>query len=106
MYKRQVLPTRHAGESHPLLIDEVLARGKTTIVTDRSKILERRIKYGDENRNIVVSPSNSVSLARTITSLLENEKLVFTVNEPRNKMQILSWSNIARRLVELYNQVI
>ncbi|RLG78826.1 MAG: glycosyltransferase family 1 protein [Thermoprotei archaeon] len=101
-----VLPTRHAGESHPLLIDEVLARGKTTIVTDRSKILERRIKYGDENRNIVVSPSNSVSLARTITSLLENEKLVFTVNGPRNKMQMLSWSNIARRLVELYNQVI
>jgi len=102
-----VLPTKHAGESYPLLIDEILARGKITIVTDRSKILERRIKYGkNENRNIVVSPSNTVSLAHTITSLLKNEKLVFTVNRLRNKTQMLSWNNVARGLVELYNQAI
>jgi len=102
-----VLPTKHSGEAYPLILNEVTARGKTIVVTNRSKILEHRVKHEkSENRNTVVSPSNAPSLTRTITSLLKNEKPVLTANGSRNKTQVLSWNNVARRLVELYSQII
>lgn len=100
-----VLPTKHSGEAYPLILNEVTVRGKTIVTTNKSKILEHRIKLG-ENGNIVMSPSNVSSLAHTIANLLKNEKSVLTVKKSYNKIQALSWNCIAERLVKLYSQVI
>jgi len=37
-----VLPTKHAGESYPLLINEVLARGKKFIMTENNIVSKWR----------------------------------------------------------------
>ncbi|RLF17459.1 MAG: glycosyltransferase family 1 protein, partial [Thermoprotei archaeon] len=100
-----VLPSKHAGESYPLLLDEVLARGKLVVMTVRSKILEFRTKFYE--RNIITSLGNAKSLAHTITNLLlKNKKSALTGNRVSDEIGILSWNIIARRLVKLYDQVI
>ena len=102
-----VLPTRHAGESYPLLLDEALARGKSIIMTARSKILEYRIKYYENKRKIVTSKSNAQSLAHAIIRLLLKDKeSALTVNRTSNGIKAYSWNDVTRMLVELYNRVI
>ena len=89
-----VLPTRHAGESHPLLIDEVLARRKMLIITSVSKALKERVK---KLSNVKIVQPNTVELADAIIDTLRK-----SVVPSGDYVNIHTWSEIALTISELY----
>ena len=90
-----VIPSRHAGESYPLIIDEVKARGKPLVVTSYGA-LPYMIKNVVEG--IVVS-ADANSLAKEITYVLNNIDMFRIVEKP------YTWSEVAKKLVDLYFEV-
>jgi len=90
-----VLPTRHAGESYPLLLDEVASRGKPMVVTNVSKALASRaasLGY------IVVNPSPK-DLAQGIMRAFEIK------GKPKVKSLVKTWDMIATELLKLYAKI-
>jgi len=90
-----VLPSRHAGESYPLLIDEVKARGKPLVVTNYGT-LPFRVKNMVEG---VVVRADPESLAEGIKYVLENTKKFRVVEVPR------TWNNIAKEFTALLKEI-
>jgi len=89
-----VLPTRHAGESYPLLLDEVASRRKVMVVTNVSRALaSRAMTLGF----IVVNP-NTKDLAQGIINAIREKHEV--------KALIKTWKTIAAELLELYNKTL
>ena len=93
-----VLPTRHAGESYPLLIDEVIARGKTIIITSISTALKERAK-GCPNVKIV--QVNVDALAHALRSVVENLRRSST-----SCLGLYSWSGVAATLSRLIEETL
>jgi len=91
-----VLPTRHAGESYPLLIDEVVSRGKPMIVTNVSKALASRA----EDLGAVVTHSSSEHIAKAIVKMLDIPKK--NINYISS---IRTWREIATTLLQLYSKL-
>jgi len=91
-----VLPTRHAGESYPLLLDEVVSRGKPMIVTNVSKALASRAK----ELGLIVTPPDAQSLALSIVKILHNN---YTYYKPQ---KVYTWKEIAQKLLKIYNSII
>jgi glycosyltransferase involved in cell wall biosynthesis len=94
-----VLPTRHAGESYPLLINEVLARGKKLIIT-RSNIASRWIEESGIAK--VVNPDPQ-ELAQAIIDELRSESN--TEIDSNKTVKILTWRDIAYKLLELLQRM-
>jgi glycosyltransferase involved in cell wall biosynthesis len=92
-----VLPTKHAGESYPLLVNEVLARGKKLIMT-KGSIASKWVEESSIGR---VIDSNPHSLAQVIIDELRSEgngKNEKTINIP-------TWRDVAYKLLELLQRV-
>jgi glycosyltransferase involved in cell wall biosynthesis len=90
-----VIPSRHSGESYPLIIDEVKAREKPLIVTNHGA-LPNRIVNSIEG---VVVNANVSSLARGIRYALSNSKSFKVLSN------LYTWSEIAEKLVTIYKDV-
>jgi len=86
-----VLPTRHAGESYPLLLDEVASRGKPMVVTNASRALACR---AEEHGMIVASP-DAHSLASSIIDVLTNK------GHTCKEHKVYTWTEIAQKLLEI-----
>jgi glycosyltransferase involved in cell wall biosynthesis len=93
-----VLPTRHAGESYPLLVNEVLARGKRLIMT-RGSIAS---KWVEENGVGKVVDPDPHSLAQTIVEELRSKG-----DEKANEtIKILAWREVACKLLAILWQIL
>jgi len=92
-----VLPTRHAGESYPLLLDEVVSRGKLMVVTNVSRALASRAK---SLGMIVVYPS-AKHIAEAITGILESSR-----ENSNSALPLHTWREIALTLLQFYNEYI
>jgi len=89
-----VLPTRHAGESYPLLLDEVASRRKLMIVTNVSRALASRAR---DLGMIVVYPS-AKHIAEAIADVLKGGRK--TMKTP----PLHTWSEIALALIRIYSE--
>jgi glycosyltransferase involved in cell wall biosynthesis len=87
------LPTKHAGESYPLLINEVLARGKRLVMT-RGSIASRWVEESGVGR--VVDPEPQ-SLAQTLVEELRSEG----GREGGKVIKIPTWREVACKLLDL-----
>jgi len=90
-----VLPTRHAGESYPLLLDEVASRGRPIVVTNVSRALASRAK---DLGMVVVHPSVKY-LAEAIISILND-------NRKTSTPPLRTWSEITSILLQFYNKTL
>jgi glycosyltransferase involved in cell wall biosynthesis len=90
-----VIPSRHAGESYPIIVDEVKARGKPLVVTNCGA-LPYRVKNMVEG---IVVNANADSLAEGIAHALKNIDMFKVIERP------YTWSEVAKRLVDLYIEV-
>jgi glycosyltransferase involved in cell wall biosynthesis len=92
-----VLPTRHAGESYPLLVNEVLARGRRLIMT-RGSIASKWVEENDVGKVINPDPH---SLAQAIIEELRSKS-----GKKSNKtIKILAWREVACRLLDILWQI-
>lgn len=91
-----VIPSRHAGESYPLVIDEVKARGKPLIVTNYGALPYRIINLVEG----VVVDADICSLARGLCYALSNRCLFHVVSKP------LTWKEVADKLLTLYQSIV
>jgi glycosyltransferase involved in cell wall biosynthesis len=90
-----VIPSRHSGESYPLIVDEVKARGKPLVVTDYGA-LPNRIVNSIEG---VVVNANVNSLARGIRYALFNSRSFKILTN------LYTWTEIAEKLITIYDNV-
>jgi glycosyltransferase involved in cell wall biosynthesis len=88
-----VLPTRHAGESYPLLINEVLARGKRFVMT-RGSIASKWVEESCVGR---IADPNPLSLARALIDELRSEG----AEKGGKTINILTWRGVAHELLDL-----
>jgi len=95
-----VLPTRHAGESYPLLVNEVLARGRRLIMTGGS-IASKWVEESGIARVVNAEPRE---LAQAIIDELKLEN--DSAKSIRKSVKILTWRDIAYRLLELLQQIL
>jgi len=89
-----VLPTRHAGESYPLLLGEVVSRDKPMVVTNISRALVSIAK----ELNLTVSPPDANSLALSIIRALCRKNFYHTC-----KVNVRSWREIAQEFLSVYH---
>jgi len=91
-----VLPTRHAGESYPLLLDEVASRRRPMVATNVSRALASRA----EKLGLIVTSPDVYSLASSIMKVLIDLEGRRTYKEHR----VYTWKEIAQKLLEIYNK--
>ncbi|MEM4005191.1 MAG: glycosyltransferase, partial [Desulfurococcaceae archaeon] len=90
-----VIPSRHAGESYPLIVDEVKARGKPLVVTSYGALPHRIINLVE---GIVVN-ADIHSLARGLHYALQNQYSFRITSRP------LTWKEVADKLLNLYQSI-
>jgi glycosyltransferase involved in cell wall biosynthesis len=83
-----VIPSKHAGESYPIIVDEVKARGKPLVVTNYGA-LPYRVKNMVEG---IVVNADTDSIAKGIEYVLSNINSFKVIETPR------SWREIAKEL--------
>ena len=91
-----VLPSRHAGESYPLIIDEVKARRKPLIVTNCG-VLPHRIVNMVEG---IVVDVNVRSLVSGINYMLSN------VHSFRVLLRPYTWREVCNKLLAIYRNML
>jgi glycosyltransferase involved in cell wall biosynthesis len=89
-----ILPSRHAGESYPLIIDEVKARGKPLVVTNYGALPNMVVNFVE---GMVVNADVS-SLSRGIKYVLSNSRSFQVLSK------LYAWSEVAEKLVTLYKE--
>jgi glycosyltransferase involved in cell wall biosynthesis len=94
-----VLPTRHAGESYPLLVNEVLARGRRMIMT-RGSIASEWIEESGIARVVNADP---LELAQAIIDELKHR--INKATSIRKTIEIPTWRDVAYKLLELLRHV-
>jgi len=90
-----VIPSRHAGESYPLVVDEVKARGKPIVVTNCGALPSRIINLVEG----MVINADIHSLARGLRYVLSNKCSFRILSRP------LTWREVADKLLNLYQSV-
>jgi glycosyltransferase involved in cell wall biosynthesis len=95
-----VIPTRHAGESYPLIINEVLARGKKFVMT-KGSIASKWIEGSGIARVVNADPRE---LARAITDELGSKNSIKVNN--KKTVKIHTWRDVAYRFLELLQQIL
>jgi len=96
-----VLPTRHAGESYPLLINEVLARGKRLVMT-RGSIASKWVEKSGVGK--VVDPDPQ-SLAQAIVEELRSRKRFRIEKKDDETIKVLAWREVAHKLLDILQQL-
>jgi len=99
-----VLPSRHVGESFPLIIYEVKSR-KTPIIVTAAGMLKYHIKQGFDG---LITPVGDVDvLAKAITQLLVDTNLHTRIrsNLANEYGQIKSWHEVTLQMLRIYEDV-
>ena len=96
--KSLVLPTRHAGESYPLIINEAAARDKPIIINKVG------CAWSIGLENIVVSEPSVEALAKTITHVVNDDSLPSKLSGLR--WRIPTWRQVSELLIKHYERVI
>ena len=99
-----VLPSRHVGESFPLIIYEVKSR-KTPIIVTAAGMLKYHIKQGFDG---LITPVGDVDvLAKAITQLLVDTDLQTRIrsNLANEYEQIKSWHEVTLQMLRIYEDV-
>jgi glycosyltransferase involved in cell wall biosynthesis len=91
-----VIPSRHAGESYPIVVDEVKAREKPLVVTNYGA-LPYRVKNMVEG---VIVNANADGIAKGIKYVLDNISSFKVIEAPRK------WSDIARELAMILEKAL
>jgi glycosyltransferase involved in cell wall biosynthesis len=91
-----VLPSKHAGESYPLIIDEVKARGKPLVATNYGA-LPYRVKNMVEGAVVNADADN---IAKGIKYILDNISSFKVIEAPRR------WSDIAKELTMILERAL
>jgi len=91
-----VIPSRHAGESYPLVVDEVKARGKPLVVTNYGVLPHRIINLVE---GMVVN-ADIRSLARGLYYVLQNKSSFNIVS------RVFTWREVAEYLLALYQKLL
>jgi len=94
-----ILPSRHRGESYPLVIDEAKARGKPLIVTNTGA-LPFRVKHGVEG--FVIPSEHEKMLAEAIIRIASGNKSQLLIKS----RGILTWGNITLKILKLYRNLL
>jgi glycosyltransferase involved in cell wall biosynthesis len=95
-----VIPTRHAGESYPIIINEVLARGKKFVMT-KGSIASKWIEESGIARVVNADPRE---LAQAITDELGSKNSIKVNN--KKTVKIRTWRDVAYRFLELLQQIL
>ena len=90
-----VLPSRHAGESYPLIVEEVKARNKPLVVTDISPALVSIVSNYDEG---YIVPRDPNAIAETILDILKRNKAI-----RKRLKRSATWHELASFMISLYN---
>jgi len=91
-----VLPTRHAGESYPLLLDEVASRRRPMVITNVSRALAERAKA----LGFLVVDPRPEDLAQAILRVLND-------NEGGNIVcRVRAWREIAEEILRAYRGIV
>jgi len=90
-----VIPSRHAGESYPLTIDEVKARGKPLVVTNYGVLPHKVVNLVEG----IVVDADVHSLARGLCYALSNRCSFRVLSRP------LTWKEVAGKLLNLYQSI-
>ncbi|MEM2293637.1 MAG: glycosyltransferase family 4 protein [Nitrososphaerota archaeon] len=91
-----VLPSKHTGESYPLIIDEVKARGKPLIVTNCGALPHRIVNMVEG----IVVDTNARSLAGGINYMLSNVHLFQVLSRP------YTWREVCDKLLIIYRSML
>jgi glycosyltransferase involved in cell wall biosynthesis len=92
-----VLPTKHAGESYPIIMNEVLARNKPLIITNINEVLA---SYTKIYRCLYISDPDPESLSSKIIHIIEHNYSKCEGNK------ILSWNEIVEKLLYIYSNLL
>ncbi|MEM1726624.1 MAG: glycosyltransferase family 4 protein [Candidatus Bathyarchaeia archaeon] len=90
-----VIPSRHAGESYPLIIDEVKARRKPLVVTNYGVLPHKVVNLVEG----IVVDADVHSLTRGLCYALSNRFSFRVLSRP------LTWKEVAGRLLNLYQSI-
>lgn len=90
-----VVPSRHAGESFPLLVAEVKARGKPIVATNRGA-LPYLIRDGEEG---LITDADPRSLGEAITRVLRESDRFHVKSKP------LTWREVAYEIIKIYKEI-
>jgi glycosyltransferase involved in cell wall biosynthesis len=91
-----VIPSKHPGESFPLIVNEVKARGKPLVVTNYGNLPYMIVNYVEG----VVVNADVNSLAKGIRYALTNTSKFRVLSKP------YTWDEIARKLIFVYESII
>lgn len=96
-----VFPTRHSGETYPLVIDEAYARGVPIIAT-KVGALPYRVKH--MKTGLLVPPNNPSSLAKAVIALLKDDDLLTRIYEELRgiKGSLSTWKQVCMKLGSVY----
>jgi glycosyltransferase involved in cell wall biosynthesis len=93
-----VLPSKHAGESYPLLVNEVLARGRRLIIT-KGNIASKWIEESGIAKVVNADPQE---LSQAIIDELKHRTDKAT--GIRRTIEIPTWRDVAHKLLEFLQQ--
>lgn len=91
-----VIPSRHAGESYPLVIDEVKARGKPLVVTNYGALPHRIMNLIEG----VVVNYHVKDLSKGLHDILHNKSSFHVVSK------VFTWREVAEYLMKLYQNLL
>jgi len=97
-----VLPTKHYGESYPLLINEVIARNKL-LVLSRHTLASLWLRKARECKNVIFTNPDVSGLAKTIVNVFQLYDQLYQQIQNTSKCRDLmtTWKTIAQRLTFL-----
>ncbi|ADN49872.1 glycosyltransferase family 4 protein [Vulcanisaeta distributa] len=96
-----ILPSRHAGESYPLIANETAARLKPLIATGIGSIPRLSMEH------IVITELNETSIAEAMIKMLNSEYYKDYVDKAKKvRERLLRWSDVAKLTIKYYNEVI
>ena len=96
-----ILPTRHAGESYPLIANETAARLKPLIATDMGSIPKLNMEH------IMITKLNETSIAEAMIRMLNDDYYRDYVNKAKAvRERLFRWSDVAKLTIKYYNEVI
>lgn len=91
-----VIPSRHAGENYSLVVDEVKARGKPLVATDRGVLPHRIINFVE---GIIVN-ADTQSLTEGLCYALSS------IHSFSISSKVLTWREVANNLLALYQNIV
>ncbi|ADV64736.1 glycosyltransferase family 4 protein [Desulfurococcus mucosus] len=100
-----VLPSRHAGESFPLLVYEVISRLRPIVVTNAG-MLGYHVRNGEDG--FVVAVDDLQGLSNAILAILKDRDLreYIKLNLIERRRVLWLWRDVASKFIDLYKPLV